>query len=368
MFKYAERMKLVNKGSNAMLNKEKNTEILQLAINTLKEQFAPDTVEVTAENIENQHERADYLLRLKVGKADYYYYAEVKTNITKTEIVIIGFEQKMYGLNKTPKYPVLLLTKYVNPKTAERLKDQGIQFIDTAGNAYLNQLPLYIYVKGNPPNEEIRPVPEKRAFKQTGLKLIFAFLCNPGLENRPYREIAETAGVALGTVGWIIRDLKEMGYVVAMGKRGNKLIEKEKLLERWVVEYPERLRPKLLLGRFKGNPYWWQKQKLQPDNAQWGGEVAAEKITHYLKPELATLYIEPAELHKVLMENRLRKDTGGETEILERFWTPQHNQLKEDTVPPLLIYADLIGTGNERNIETAKMIYEKYIIRLIRED
>jgi hypothetical protein len=40
----------------------------------------------------------------------------------------------------------------------------------------------------------------------------------------------------------------------------------------------------------------------------------------------------------------------------------------EDLVHPILIYADLLATGNERNIETAKIIYDKHILELIRED
>jgi len=36
--------------------------------------------------------------------------------------------------------------------------------------------------------------------------------------------------------------------------------------------------------------------------------------------------------------------------------------------PPLLVYADLMATGEQRNLETARMIYEKYIVQLIRED
>jgi hypothetical protein len=351
-----------------MIARDKENEILQFAINALKEQFALDNVEVNTEQIQNQNVRADYLLRIKVQQIEYYYYAEVKTNITKTEIAIKGLEQKMYELNKTPKYPVLLLTKYVNPKMAERLKNQGIQFIDTAGNAYINHPPLYIFVKGNRLTEALRPIPVKRAFKPTGLKLIFAFLCNPGLENKPYREIATIANVALGTVGWVMRDLRELGYMLDMGKRGYKLVEKEKLFERWIVDYPEKLRPKLILGRYRGEPGWWEQTNLNPHHAQWGGEVATARLTQYLKPQDATLYIDPTQLTQILMDNRLRKDPKGETEILERFWKPQRNQLNEETVPPLLIYADLIGTDNERNIETAKIIYEHHIIRLIRKD
>jgi hypothetical protein len=41
------------------------------------------------------------------------------------------------------------------------------------------------------------------------LKVIYGFLCNPGLENRTYREIAAETDVALGTVDWIMKELKE---------------------------------------------------------------------------------------------------------------------------------------------------------------
>ncbi|MGA1867706.1 MAG: type IV toxin-antitoxin system AbiEi family antitoxin [bacterium] len=69
-----------------------------------------------------------------------------------------------------------------------------------------------------------------------------------------------------------------------------------------------------------------------------------------------------------MLENRLRKNPSGDVEILERFWETVEIWQHEDMVHPILIYADLLATGNQRNIETAKMIYEQYIIRLIRED
>ncbi|MBW1728433.1 MAG: hypothetical protein JRJ62_12840, partial [Deltaproteobacteria bacterium] len=36
--------------------------------------------------------------------------------------------------------------------------------------------------------------------------------------------------------------------------------------------------------------------------------------------------------------------------------------------PPILVYADLLATGDHRNIEAAEIIYEKYIGRFIREN
>jgi len=66
--------------------------------------------------------------------------------------------------------------------------------------------------KGNKPTEELRQELLNRAFKVRGLQILFALLCNPGLENQPLREMAKVADVALGTVQWVLKDLNTMGY------------------------------------------------------------------------------------------------------------------------------------------------------------
>jgi hypothetical protein len=94
-----------------------------------------------------------------------------------------------------------------------------------------------------------------------------------------------------------------------------------------------------------------------------------QKITYvYEESKINTIYTTPQQLNQLLAENRLRKDPTGDVEILERFWKPAELFGREDLVHPILIYADLLATGNERNIETAKIIYEEHIVRLIRED
>jgi hypothetical protein len=305
---------------------------------------------------------ADFLLRMVMHGKETRFYVEVKANVTKTDKLLVmmrkgGFE-----------HPFLLVAKYINGQMAEQLKQDGIEFIDTAGNTFINQPPLYIFIKGNRPPDIAKHIPAKRAFKPAGLRTIYALLCNPGLENKTYREIAAVTDVALGTVDWIIKELKELGYLLDMGKRGNKLIQKEKLLQRWVTAYPEQLRPKLTLGRFRGEYGWWQQKTLDPFKGQWGGEVAAAKLTQYLQPQMITIYTTPQQLDQLLIENRLKRDQTGDVEILERFWKTAEPRTYKDVVHPILIYADLLATGNERNIETARIIYEQYIIQLIRED
>jgi hypothetical protein len=340
----------------------KENEILNLALEALRKNLP---IQVEFDEVEPVHptkQRADFLLRMVIDGKEMRYYVEAKANITKTDKLLAMVRKGEF------EHPFLLVTKYINAQMAEQLKQDGIEFIDTAGNAFINQPPLYIFVKGNRPPDIVKHIPVKRAFRPAGLRTIYAFLCKPGLENKTYREIAGVTGVALGTVDWIMKELKDLGYLLDMGKRGNRLVEKEKLLQRWVTAYPEQLRPKLTLGRFRGEYGWWQQKHFDPIMAQWGGEAAAAKLTQYLQPQIITIYTTPEQLNQLLIENRLKRDQMGEVEILKRFWKPAEPWARKDVVHPILIYTDLLATGNERNIEAAKIIYEKHIIRLIRED
>jgi hypothetical protein len=132
--------------------------------------------------------------------------------------------------------------------------------------------------------------------------------------------------------------------------------------------YAEQLRPKLQMGRYRGADGWWQKALLNPEKTQWGGEVAAGKLTDYPKPQTITVYVDKGNPEAVLIQNRLKKDPEGDVELLYRFWRSETIVSHGVTVHPILVYADLMATGNQRNIETAQILYDKHIVQLIRED
>jgi len=248
---------------------------------------------------------------------------------------------------------VMVVTREVTAELAERFRENNIQFVDEAGNAYINQPPIYIFIKGNRKERAAAAPVKGRAFKQTGLKVLFAFLCNPGLQNEPYRTIAARTGVALGMVNWVMGELKELGFLLEMGRgrdRRIKLIERERLLERWVTAYAEQLRPRLFHGRYRGPDGWWNNAALQPEVALWGGEVAAAKLTGYLKPQEITMYVDKGNPAAVLTACRLKKDPEGDVELLYRFWQPDTVAPHHDMVHPILIYADLMATGNQRSL------------------
>ena len=76
---------------------------------------------------------------------------------------------------------------------------------------------LYTFSSKGTRPDIVKAPPLKRTFKPAGLKVIYGFLCNPGLENKTYREIAAETDVALGTVDWIMKELKELGFCWTWG-------------------------------------------------------------------------------------------------------------------------------------------------------
>ncbi|WP_373091052.1 type IV toxin-antitoxin system AbiEi family antitoxin [Zhongshania sp.] len=259
----------------------------------------------------------------------------------------------------------VLIADYINPRMAEKLKAADIQFLDTAGNAYLNKYPIYICITGKRLEENTAlEKPRGRAFQPTGMKVVYEFLVDKTLVNAPYREIADRANVALGAVGWVIRDLVEQGFLIERQKE-RQLTNYDELLDKWVENYPQKLRKKLLLGKFTTDEGdWWQKIDPCDYNAVWGGEVAAAKYTNYLTPKDVTIYIPKEKMPVFLKDARLRRAHELERphltiEVLEPIG--QHTELPPGLAHPILVYADLLVTGNTRNIETAQKLREQYI-------
>ena len=337
---------------------EKEALILQQAMEALKA-LAP--LECEAEPVRDLRDQ-DYIVRAKVFRQEVLWCIHVEDRLTKA-VELQALINKDKG-----QHPFLLVTRYVPPEAATRLHDGGIQFIDTVGNAFVNQPPLLIYVKGHKPEKEETAVPAARLFKGVGLKIVYLLLCRPEFADRPYRELAEMTDVALGTVNGTITELIQRGFILDMGRKGKRLLDRKALFERWIAAYPDYLKPKLLLGRFRGDGDWWKDIQLDPALAQWGGEVAAARLTGYLKPGTVTLYADKNRLTDLVIANKLKKDPQGNVEILERFWPPGRNFGQGDTVHSILVYADLAAIGEQRTMETARMIYEQHLDRYFGQD
>lgn len=311
--------------------------------------------------------RADAIVEIEANGQRYPYAVEIKRVDRFAILNDVKNQHALYGQANQP----LLVAPRITMETAEKCRELDLQFIDAAGNAYLRGPGLYVFVKGQRPieGEDLLLIGQegKRAGTATHLRVIFALLCQPELLNAPYRDIVQAAGVALGTIGWVFKNLTDRGFTTGGTRKGGRImLEREKLIDEWVTTYPIKLRPKLNPRRFKApKPDWWKALDITQYGAQWGTEVAAEKLTGYLRPGTTTIYLHkekgPHNLTKLVAENRLRPDTEGDIEILDAFWGFDDEQQMTQTVPPLLAYADLIATLDPRNREAAKLIHDQYL-------
>lgn len=296
--------------------------------------------------------RVDALFEVQTDRRRYRFFAEVKTVDRFVTPALV--KTQLAGLDEPP----ILVAPYITRETAHRCRELRLAFVDTAGNAYLEGPGLLIWVVGEqrPTERGQRPF---RALTPAGLQITFALLCRPDLVQTNYREIARAANAALGTVGPAIKDLEARGFLrLAGGAR--RLLDPRRLLEEWVTHYHTVLRPKLNPRRFDADTDALPKAGLKQYNAFWGGEVAADRLTHTLKPATFTIYArEP--IAKLVAGLRLRARPGGRVEILDVFWTLPPEPSRPDVVPPALAYADLLATQDGRNIEAAKILYDRLI-------
>jgi hypothetical protein len=348
-----------------MRAKVTETELLRKAIAAFNQHFSgQEGLEIsTLDSVPQEGSfLPDVLVRLRIGQQEILYHAELKREFSH------AVRQYLLMNKASLRRPLLVITHYVNPEMADQMKRDGLEFIDTAGNAFIRHGQVYVFAKGNrlPARTPLAPAP--RLFMPAGLRIVYSLLSRPSLVNGTYRAISAASGVALGTVAGIMVEMKARLFLAEDRNGARRLIRKKDLFDNWVAAYPERLRPRLLIGRYQGDYDWWHEKVLQSDWGQWGGEVAASRITRYLFPQLITVYLVRARLNDFLLENRLRSEPNGTVEILERFWTPEPQTEATETVHPILIYADLVASGINRNIEIAKTIYDEHIVRYLRED
>ncbi len=315
------------------------------AVRPLDLQFTVLAVEPPLAN----HLRPDAAVRLNFGGQNVDYAVELRRNLRPATLGALLHHLADH------RQKALLVADYVPPPMADTLRANDVQFIDAAGNAYLNQPPLLVWVKGERPAETLaQKQPQGRAFQATGLQVVFTLLCKPEAANLPYRDIAALAGVAHGTVGWVMPDLLRLGFLIEIKKK-RRLVEAEQLLKQWVEAYPRTLRPKLLAGRYDVDTLAWTEQvDATKYGLLLGGEPAARRITGHLRPGTATFYGEKPDT-RLMVDYRLRPEPRGNVEVLRKFWN--FDGEAKGLVPTVLIYADLIATGDARCLETAREIY-----------
>jgi DNA-binding XRE family transcriptional regulator len=214
-----------------------------------------------------------------------------------------------------------------------------------------------------------------RLFQKSGIKLVYTILSDPlfsgsdPLESRlnsSIRDIAKYSGLSAGSVSELLGELKDRGFLLTEG-RVRILVNRKTLFDYWKHGYIEyRIRKKCLCFETESTR-WWSSRSPEREGFLWGGEPAASVFTRgYLSPERLTLYTSRPQYDLVVDANLHQVSSGGNVEFI----TPLISVEKgvQGCVHPLLVYADLICSGDDRNAETANMIYDECLHKIIESD
>jgi hypothetical protein len=298
-----------------------------------------------------EEKEIDGILRFTHNEVQYKFYIEAKKELRNHQL------PELERLNKKF-HPLIVIGEYIFPKIKEELRKQNIGYLETNGNVFMANKDLLLWL------DTKKPIPTEtdtkgRAFTKTGLKLVFQFLLDENIVNLTYREIADRTGVGFGNINFIIKDLKEQGFLININKDTYLLTKKKELLNKWIEAYKVKLKPTLLIGTFrflKNEDFLnWKNIRLRNMETWWGGEPAGDQLTNFLKPAELTLYtIEKKQ--DIIKHYRLLPDDKGNVKVFQKFW--MYDDVNIDVVPPLLVYADLITTGDRRCMETAQKIYD----------
>lgn len=323
----------------------------------LKDWFRKLDFEVAIKKIKSHDGVVDLVISLNDKKV----YAEVKREVRPQHLAI--FE----GMAEQ-RTPFLVAADYITPTAKEHLKAKKINYIDGFGNVYIDLKHLKVYIE----KDNARPINSEHSnvFTPTAGQVIFQLLKNPEQINATQRHLSHISNVSLGSVSKCLQGLIDEGYLVKWNEEQKyQLVRKEELLDKWIILLNEKILPAHKIGTYKfserhaGN---WKGQFMKFE-VQWAGEPAAALLTNYLNPEKFSLFTNIRK-HNITKNLRLLPDANGDINIYRPFWVDdenigqsKNNMSQENVVHPLIIYGQLIYSENNRNLETAQLLFNEYI-------
>jgi len=295
---------------------------------------------------------------------------EAKTRIAaRNQALQIIFQLKRHiGTN----IGAMVFADWIPEPVAEEFRKAGVFFVDAQGNAFLKKPPqIMLDIRGRKPDRPMKAEPG-RLIEPGGLKVVHYLLTHPEAAGAPLRAIAQGAGVALGTAHAVRVELRRAQWLLPAAGGKAKFGNLKGLIELFVRGYALKLRPACFIGRYRHRNNAPQDvlqgfvHRLAGLEGHWAvtGGMAAREMTHYLEPDAVALFVDEQARAALENERLLRDDVGGNVtllRLLDPAFLAERHQGAWPLVTPLLVYAELLQDGGQREIETAEMIYERFI-------
>lgn len=256
-------------------------------------------------------------------------------------------------LRAAPERPLLLLGPEAHERSAEAFRKTGVFFVDRAGNAFIDSPGIYVDVRGRRAEHRGEPMPAKphdvNLFTRRRAQVVFAVLQWPKLLELPIRHVATTAGVSVGQAQSTLTALSDAGFL--LGSDVRRLYDEGRLLDEFVATFPRSIGAARHQREFSGAPLQLPLDQGTPVDVKRSGEAAVPEL---IRGETATYYI-AGFTAKFAAVNRWRGGTRPNIVVRELFWSdPIFDMQVTDRAPSVLVYADLLASGDSREAEAAR--------------
>ncbi|WP_144783301.1 type IV toxin-antitoxin system AbiEi family antitoxin [Microbacterium sp. BH-3-3-3] len=255
--------------------------------------------------------------------------------------------------------PVLALGARITPRNADHLRAAGINYFDEAGNGHLAFGDTLIDVRGrttSTPEELRKPTKSASLFTEKRSQVIFAIISWPDLLSARLHDLAHAAGVSVSFTQKTLVALEAANYLDGFGSRDSGSLQNiESLIDGWSAAFSSGLGSRENTQTFRGefDPF------ALPDDGP-PLYVSGEAVAPWIKRHLTwTIYADgiPRDAARA---GRWASD-GLEPTIFvrQKFWSepalaPTLGHARARLAPPLLVYADLLTSGDSREREAAQ--------------
>lgn len=262
-----------------------------------------------------------------------------------------------------PIRPWVAFSPYVPQPVGHLLASHHIGFLDQAGNCHITVGQDYLaHIEGRRPESPSR---QGRGLGAKSYQLLFALLARPELVTAPVRSLAEAAGVRKTAAGDLLQRLKSEGLIVR-DKAGLRIVRPNTLMDRWLAGYADKLRPRLLVGRYRAaakDPLAFQKLvEAMPEGLDWawGGATAGYRLTRHYRSATTTLHVAtpPA---TALRRLSLLPAKDGPIVVLGVPGPLGLEGPSPHIAHPLLVYTELLVEGDDRTLEAAAEIRTRFL-------
>ncbi|MGC8541466.1 MAG: type IV toxin-antitoxin system AbiEi family antitoxin [Phycisphaerae bacterium] len=262
----------------------------------------------------------------------------------------------------------LIMAAYISQPLGERLRKEGVDYIDAEGNVSLIHSPLCILLGGNMPSALERSSGGSKD-SRSAMQLMALLLTDPTCLHWPLRSLAQAAGISLGSAHGLMRDLQRIGPIRVRGSVSPEIAQGGDLLERWGYGYVQRLRPKLFIKTYRTTEGRQVADLIplvkQVPGVLVGGELAADITTGLFRASRVTLHVSPdISLDALAQTMRLLPDIQGNVDVLTHFG---HGPVWEKQAPngvaliaDPLVYGELLIPIDDR-LREARGYYQARI-------